>query len=108
MQEEMILKEIELLRKMFDELVGVIMREQGYDDIDEGNKEAITEKLHGAVKLFRKDGDWSQFDIWIYDAGDKKVTIRNWSETLIYEAKLKGGNELWITRSEFVRSVEQR
>jgi len=44
------------LRKIFDRKVDYLMNKYGYDDIDEGELEAVTERKSGIFYLFKPDG----------------------------------------------------
>jgi len=71
-------KRIMRLRRIFDAKIDILMAKKGYDDIDEGELEAITESETGEIYLFTEDG---RIDIWYYTIDGEDVILVN-PETL--------------------------
>jgi len=72
-----------ITRAVFDSKVSEIMEKYGYVDIDEGEREAVTEKKVGYIRLYYKDG---RADSWFFVSD-----LKNHNVELYIDKSYEGG-----------------
>jgi len=60
-----------ITRNVFNKKIMEIMEQYEYTDIDEGEREAVTERLNGSIRLY-KDG---RVDVWFYRCIPRKHEV---------------------------------